>query len=431
MSVSTLFSRSLSVVTRRFAWLLALTISMLIALVIIITGPSAAPLERVETSWPVSVMSARPARLSPQYFAYGKVESRQLASLKTTISAPVKEVYRHEGEWVEAGELLIELDAAEAQLAYDIALANYERNQAQLQSVKTDQQLANNLVAEYQQLQEIAQAKLQRSQDLHEQGVISDSELDTTRQEASQSVIQVEQHLARVADFPNQVAQQQANVNESAAYLEKARIDLEQTRILAPFAGRVVSNEITQGDRVIAGTPLVQIADYSGLEIRASITTQIASELREIVERGEQVWATTDMNGNTVKFPLVRLAADVKEGQSGIDAFFASSADANMDLGRTLQLAIALPQVDNVIPMPVHALYQDQTLYRVVENRLQALRYQEIGDYLDSEGGFNVLVRSSQINEGDQLMVSQLPRAITGLLVEPIDIEQIEPLRIN
>ncbi|MEZ5489680.1 MAG: hypothetical protein R3F50_05100 [Gammaproteobacteria bacterium] len=81
--------------------------------------------------------------------------------------------------------------------------------------------------------------------------------------------------------------------------------------------------------------------------------------------------------------------------------------------------------------MPVHALYPDQTLYRVVEDRLQAIRYQQLGDYLDAGGDLNVLVRSQEIRAGDRLMISQLPRAITGLLVDPIEASGSEVLRIN
>ena len=431
MSITTWVSKPIKILTERFAWLFALLVSFVVALLVIVTGPSAAPLEQVETSWPVSVVPANPTDLAPQYFAYGKVESRQVANLRTSISAPVKEVYRHEGEWVEAGELIIELDASEPQLAHDIALANYVRNLAQLESVKTEEQLAHNLIAQYQQLKEIAEAKLQRAIDLHQKSMISDSDLDLTRQEASEKVIQVEQHLSRVTDFPNLIAQQQANVNESSAYLEKARIELEQTRITAPFTGRVISTEVTQGDRVIAGTNLVQIADYSGLEIRTSVPTGIAGELRGVISRGGSIRASVEEDGKLVSFPLIRLAADVKPGQSGVDAFFAVAEDDSLDIGRTLQLAITLPEEHQVIPMPVHALYQDQTLYKVVENRLMAVRYEEAGDYLDSDGVFNVLVRSNQISSGDLLMVSQLPRAITGLLVEPIDHGMIETLRIN
>ncbi|MCB1672867.1 MAG: HlyD family efflux transporter periplasmic adaptor subunit [Pseudomonadales bacterium] len=423
--------KSFDFAVRKLSWLLALLAAALIAVVIIATGPSAAPAEKVETAWPVSVVTARPDSLAPVLLAFGRLESRQVANLNTSISAPVKEVHRHEGEWVEAGELLIELDAAEPQLAYDIALASYQRNVAQLESVKTEQQLANSLVAEYRQLKDIAETRLQRIRDLHAQGMVADSELDGARQEASEKAIQVEEHLARVADYPNRVAQQQASVDEAAAYLEKARIDLQQTRIEAPFSGRVISTAVTRGDRVIAGSSLVQIADYSNLEIRTSIPAGSATVLRDIVTNGGTVTATAQLDNRKLSFPLVRLAADVKPGQSGIDAFFASDANDSLDIGRTVQLAITLPEIDRVIPMPVHALYPDQTLYRVVEDRLRAVHYQEMGDYLDIDGNFNVLVRSQEVSSGDLLMVSQLPRAITGLLVDPTEASDTETLLLN
>jgi len=431
MNSETWFGKPIKFLATRFAWLFVLLVSIVLAAIVIKTGPNAAPLEQAERSWPVSVVPARPTDLSPQYFAYGKVESRQVASLKTSISAPVKSVYRHEGEWVEQGDIIIELDASEAQLAHDIALANYEKNLAQLRSVETEQQLAISLVAQYQQLRDIAEARLQRAVELHQKSMISDSDLDLTRQEASEKVIQIQEHLARVEDFPNRIAQQQANVDESSAYLEKARIELDQARITAPFAGRIIRTDVSQGDRVIAGSSLVRIADYSGLEIRTSVPAGTASELRAIIARGDKVMATAELEGRKLSFPLVRLAADVKPGQSGVDAFFAVVVDDTLNIGRTLQLAITLPEKSQVIPMPIYALYQDQTLYKVVENRLQGVRYEEVGDFLDSDGVFNLLVRSEQISSGDLLVISQLPRAITGLLVEPIENGMKNPLGIN
>ena len=70
--------------------------------------------------------------------------------------------------------------------------------------------------------------------------------------------------------------------------------------------------------------------------------------------------------------------------------------------------------------MPVYALYENQTVYRIDEQRLQAVRYETVGDYVAADNELRVLIRSGEIAAGDQLLASQLPRAITGLLVEPI-----------
>jgi len=68
----------------------------------------------------------------------------------------------------------------------------------------------------------------------------------------------------------------------------------------------------------------------------------------------------------------------------------------------------------------VYSLYENQTIYRIDEQRLQAVRYETIGDYVTADNELRTLIRSDEIDAGDQLLASQLPRAITGLLVEPI-----------
>ena len=41
-----------------------------------------------------------------------------------------------------------------------------------------------------------------------------------------------------------------------------------------------------------------------------------------------------------------------------------------MDIGRLVSLTIRLPDEHDVIPMPVHALYENQTIIRFEESRL-------------------------------------------------------------
>jgi HlyD family secretion protein len=409
-------------IARRYAGLVVLAGFSFLGFIVVISSPNAEPLERSERSWPISVTIARPEALAPVLLAFGKVESRQVAILKTTISAPVNEVFVHEGAWVEEGDLLIQLDVAEADLAVKIAQASFNRSSAQLASVETEYELAKNLLPHFQELNSIADSKLGRATDLNTKDMISDSALDEARQEASERGIALQQQLAAVADFPNKLLQQQATVEESKAQLDKAKLDLDQTGIRAPFSGRVITNEVARGDRVIAGTSLIQIAGSAGLEVRASLPTEIGYALNQSILRGSRVLASAEVDGRPFKFELDRLSADVKPGQSGIDVFFRNERNEALDIGRVVSLTIRLPQEEDVIPMPVHALYENQTLFKVEENRLEAISYEPAGDYLDADGKFGILVRSAQMNAGDTIMVSQLPRAITGLLVDPIEL---------
>ena len=110
----------------------------------------------------------------------------------------------------------------------------------------------------------------------------------------------------------------------------------------------------------------------------------------------------------------------MKTGQGGLDAFFSIPASTALEIGYVVDLALELPAELNVLAMPVYSLYEDSTVYRVHEERLQALRFELVGDYLDADGNFLALVRIDGIAPGDSLLGSQLARAITGLLVSPI-----------
>lgn len=416
-----IITQPLKTIGRKFTGILLLAFSLFLGFIMVVTGPSAEPLEKVERAWPVSVMTAAPAGLPPTLITFGRVESKQIASLNTTVSAPVSEVLVREGDRVEEGELLIQLDAMEGELALDVAAANFDRNSAMVGSVKTEFELANTLVSQYRELNDIAQSKLSRAVDLNRQSMISDALLDEARAEASQASIVLQQHLSQVADYPNRIAQQQAAVNESAARLKRARLDLQQTQIRAPFAGRVIRSDVSKGDRVLSGATLIEIADYEGLEVRASIPSQVAYRLTEAMRQSREVRATASIDGREMRFVLDRLSGDVKSGQSGIDVFFRNDEGETLDIGRVISMTVDLPVEPDVLSMPVYALYENQTVYRIVEQRLQAVRYETVGDYVSAEDELRVLIRSPQIEAGDQLLASQLPRAITGLLVEPID----------
>ena len=207
---------------------------------------------------------------------------------------------------------------------------------------------------------------------------------------------------------------------ESEAYLQRAMLDLQQTKILAPFAGRVIDSDVSKGDRVMAGATLIRITDYSSLEVRTSVPTEIGYLLNQAMENKQRVQASASIDGREILFLLDRLSADIKPGQSGIDVFFSSDAGEALDIGRVVNLSVNLSMEENVISMPVHALYENQIIYRIEEQRLQAISYETVGDYLNNDDEFSILIRSSDIKAGDQLLGSQLSRAITGLLVEPI-----------
>lgn len=75
---------AIKTLSRRFAGFVILAIALILALLVVATGPTAEPREQVERSWPVTTFSAEPQTLSPTLLSFGRVEAQQTASLNTT-----------------------------------------------------------------------------------------------------------------------------------------------------------------------------------------------------------------------------------------------------------------------------------------------------------------------------------------------------------
>jgi len=398
----------------------------LVAALLIATGSHPEPQERLEKAWPVSVMLAQPGTVRPSLVTFGRVESRQVAKLKTSVTAPVMSLLVSEGEWVNSGDSLVALEQQELGLALTMAEADHRRRLAQLNSVKTENELAIKLTSHHQTLQEISESKLERNRDLFKNQMISDEVLDEARRLASERTMTLEQHLARVLDFPNRIAEAEAAVTEAAAMRDQAQLNLEQTSIRAPFRGRIMQLHVAPGDRVFQGTTVLEIADYDQLEVRATVPAEQGAKLRQQLNSGAEVKAVGDINGDQLTFVLDRMSGNVKPGHAGIDAFFRPQGNERLDIGLVVNLQVTLPPEQDVVVLPVQSLYENDRIYRVVDNRLQGVDVVRVGDHLNDQGEYRVLVRSNMLGSADKLITTQLPRAIHGLLVEPIDASQFE-----
>jgi multidrug efflux pump subunit AcrA (membrane-fusion protein) len=128
-----------------------------------------------------------------------------------------------------------------------------------------------------------------------------------------------------------------------------------------------------------------------------------------------------ELGGRPVYLSLDRLGRDVKAGESGLNAFFVLQAgQALPEIGRILDLTVQLPPEPGVVALPAQAIYENDRIYQVNDDRLLALSVERVGEYQTPAGEYRVLVRSSELKAGEQVITTQLPRAISGLLVEPI-----------
>jgi RND family efflux transporter MFP subunit len=183
--------------------------------------------------------------------ATGYVTARREATVSAQITGTLKQVLIEEGERVQSGQVLAQLDDTAQRAALQQA-------QAQLAAGKA-------LLAQYQAQLEQARRDLKRSQGLFEADAVS-------RQDAEQARTQADALEAQVAAQNKQIELAQAQV-------DGARVQLGYTVIRAPFSGVIVAKAAQPGEIVspmsagggFTRTGVGTVVDMDSLEIDVDV----------------------------------------------------------------------------------------------------------------------------------------------------------------
>ncbi|MEZ5598457.1 MAG: biotin/lipoyl-binding protein [Pseudomonadales bacterium] len=398
--------------------LITLGATVVMSALLVATAPHAAPEQPVEKAWPVTVMTVSPAAMQPSFTSFGRYETNRTAELSSDLPVRVAEVPVQEGQEVKAGEVVVRLDDGDLSRRVRELDAARSSARAALASARSELRLAQRTRGDFRLLHEAAQSKLARHRELLEKRLIAQTLFDDVANQAAEVSIRYQTQERLVEDLPNRITQAQADLTRAEAALEQAQQDLEETLVRAPFDGPVLAVETAGGEMNIPGRTLVRMSARGGFELRLEVPDRYSGRLQKYLAAGIEVQALTD---DGLQFTLARLGRQVREGRSGVDAFFApapGAADAGI-IGRVAQAWITLPAETDLVAVPVQALYENDRVYRIIDNRLNATPVERIGETSEN-GDYRILVRSPALTSGNTILATQLPQAVSGMLVAPI-----------
>jgi len=226
---------------RRLVWgSVALLVVVGVAVVIAARGRESKGLE---------VQTARVIRqqIVQKVSATGRIQPKTQIKISADVSAKIKKLGVIEGQWVEKGALLVELDR-------ERYLASVESGEANVRSAQANATLVHQNL-------DRAQKEFERSKELLAKQLESQADFD-----AKQTAWQVEE-----ARYKSSIEQ----VEQARASLKQARDDLSKTTIYAPMSGTVSElnkeeGEIALGSQFQADVILV-IADLSEMEAQVNV----------------------------------------------------------------------------------------------------------------------------------------------------------------
>ena len=379
------------------------------------------PSKRPEPPPPLAISGseAMPGTHAPHLRLYGAVETRQHSTLRAQVTADIQAIHVAPGQRVGKGTVLITLDNREAELALARADATLKAAEARRALLETTARALRERAAEEAGLLALAERRWARTQHLHRQGMLSDSERDSVETALREARLRHSQNRETLDRLPYQQAELDAAVADAAAQRALAQRDLDSHVVRAPFPGPVESLAVGLGERVSGGAPLLTLSDESALEVRATVASARYRALSEALSQGQRLRAKTLLRGQPLELTLIRVAGSQRADGTAFDAYFSfASVIPPGAEGQNLRLDLTLPAVPNSVVLPATAVFEQRRIYRVVDGQLEALPAQILGDGPGAGGLDELVVQVPGLSPGDAVMTSQHPRAAPGLRVE-------------
>lgn len=393
------------------------------------TKPEQQPPQMRERIWRVATAEIAPARLAPELWLHGRVETPDLLGLTASAPAWVEQVAVRAGDPVAQGQLLARLDPRDFLPRIAQTRADVDALDAEIDSEHQRHQADVLALAEEQQLLELAVSGVERQQRLKAQQVGAEQALDEARQQQAQRALAVASREISLADHPNRLRALQAKRASAQARLEQLELESARASLVAPYDAVIADVLVTAGDQVARGERLLALYPSASLEVRARIPAPHQDEILAALAAGESLSAHATVGGVNLALHLARLGGEAEA--SGIDGYFAIESHAEMlRPGQLLGLRLARPAAVDAVALPMAAVYGGERVYELAEEpgadgqesvtRLRGVAVELLGTRLDDQGRELALVRSVELSAGDRVVVTHLPNAIEGLRVEAV-----------
>jgi HlyD family secretion protein len=370
-----------------------------------------------EKVWLIEVIEAQQQALSPSVRLYGRIESPEQLKAAAPGSGIVEKVFVRNGARVNQGQPLVTLDRRDFAASLLQSEADVRDFDNQIEELKLRYQSNQASLKTERTLLDLANDEVERLLELKKQNLSADTLINSARSELGRRRLEVTSRELEVGSYPAKLQILTARRDSGKAQLDQARLAMSRSEVKAPFDAIISEVGVAAGDRVSLGQMLISLFPVEQLEIRAHLPINYVNSVQLAVAGGQSLEANVSGREDLGSFPLVRLAGEAEA--TGIDVYFKiDGISQQLRPGELLALSLRLPPENEVFAVPYQAIYGNSRIYRVVEDRLQAIDVITIGQANEENGQVVVLIRSDEIKSGDKIAITHLPNSVSGLKVE-------------
>lgn len=379
-------------------------------------------IEIEEHVWRVEQTKVEKQKLSPVITLYGKTETSDLLNAAAPAPSQVAKVLVKEGEYIDKGQLMLSLDQEDFEPLLKQAQGKVSELKALIRSEKLRHEINLVSLENEKKLLRLSEKALARAEKVKKQNLGSISETEQAMQQVEKQRLAFNTMQFSVNEHEARVDQLQARLQQAEAELVKSRLALERSQIYAPFSGVVAKVNVAQGDRVNSNETLLSFYSMETLDIRAKLPVNILSEVQQSLAKGQVLKGIASNGGRQVPISLERLSGEAQT--SGVDAIFKiKEKTTGFRIGSIVVVRLQREAQNDLFIVPYQAMYGTDRLYKILDNRLQAVKVNSVGEYhlqnqpaLDAQP--QLLISSDELHSGDMILSTHLPNAINGLKVD-------------
>jgi multidrug efflux system membrane fusion protein len=339
-------------------------------------NPAWATSEKGPPLTPVRVVEARREPLPVHLKAIGTVTPINTVTVRSRVDGQLLRVLFQEGQRVEKGTVLAEIDPATYEIALSQAEGQQRQNTAQMETARSD---------------------LQRLQLLTEKKLITAQEL-----EAQQALVR----------------EREGTLAADKARVDEARLQLAYTRIEAPISGRLGLRQVDAGNLIRAGDssglvvitqtqPISVVFTVPEIDLQKVVTPMRAGEHLSVEawDRGEQILLASGI------LKTVDNQIDIATGTLRLKAEFAND-DERLFPNQFVNVRLRVSTLTEALVIPSAAVQfgsRGTYVYVINANNEANIRDIVLGP---SDGTLQAVI--SGLNPGDQVVLEGLDRLREG-----------------
>ncbi len=416
------------------------------------------PSEHADTEMPSKSVEIIKVKLIPfgaKVVAYGNVEPT--VTLKTLAEVSGKISYMHpdlnQGNSIAAGTVVARIDPEDYEVVLKQTEADLAANQSSLKQLEVEQQTTNRSLQLAKKNLEVGEKELERIRTIWDRKLIARSTLDAEEQKAIQLRQQVSDLQGQLNTYASRKASVLAQTTRTEEQMKGQKTTLGRTEIILPFTARISEVSIEKDQFVNVGTTLFEAQDINGVEINAQLPIM---HMRSLVSHLEgKTFDSPSMGITKEVLSRLNLSARVKLVGNMPDAWWDAKvlriSESIDPIRRTLGIVVGIDRpYEKVIPgrrppllkgmftavelyapkreaivIPRKAIHHERVYVAGEDQRLHIKPVE-----IQQQQG-DLVVISNGLQEGDQLIISDLVPVIEGMPLSPVYASEYEATLIN